>query len=264
MKRQTGFMPVVTGKSTTVPSFNPLSSPVGTVVAARIRLTLQVVGSVDCKVCPAIQFSNDRVNWGASESLKWRLSGGIPAAVYVDGSSEWERGDRWIELPADVAATQQRFARFGVRALSTDTKSLKADNATVNLHVEFAPLKTRVVAPAPRLVSSFGNTEKFTALTGTMPAGDFRSVRASWEMMSESGDLRIQGAMQTSADGETWSSPTRIRSSASWATALGWDYGADFEDRILAEYVRFGLLADSGTSSTEMGYGRIIVEGRGG
>ncbi|MEZ4316358.1 MAG: hypothetical protein R3F61_02590 [Myxococcota bacterium] len=262
---ETGLKPVATQKSTSTPMWNPLSQILPTTALSSARFDVQVTGDRDCEICPAVEFSNDGVTWDTPEEVDWK--GSLPN--YIDGSTEWNYGDGFVDLSSVAGTTYRRFCRFGALAKNATGAAAGPQNAVVNLRIRPKSLATQTLAPPPQLVSSISSAVDvtFVPATGALKAGNYQAMRATWRLLSTTGLVRVQGGLQTSDDGLSWNSAVRIRAADSWTSTAGaWDYGTAFEAPVFlgtAELVRFGFLVSNVSGAAcEMGYARLVVEGR--
>lgn len=107
---------------TTSPSFRPLSDPIQAKGLLNVRVSTEMSeDSGNCKIRPALRYSNDGINWDASKDIVagYRTTEGI----------DW--GTTYIDISAGT--TPRAWVQFGVEVANESGSAINVCNATLRV-----------------------------------------------------------------------------------------------------------------------------------
>lgn len=253
----TGEQAVLSNDETT-PVFNPMtpSLPTGGTNEVRVTVWLAAVGAT--KVRPAIEFSDDGVNYtDAAKELD---------ATYLTSADEgFTYGDSFVSLFTLPSTTPRRFMRLGVQALNTTTGG-NTESAQARLLVERRPIRSRSIMGRWTKVHTLGDTvnKNFIPMCDAVETDFIKELRFFWELAGSSGDLVMEAAYQetdTPDDLSSWSTPEAVGSAVSSEGVVS---GTTFTSVSLTKkFLRAGFLVynDSG-SDIEAARAWMLMEAR--
>lgn len=159
--------------------------------------------------------------------------------------------------------TERLFVRFGLWV--NNLSGTKVQMGMVKLAVLIDDLKTGSVSAGPMCTPTGGGngsvtTELFTPMTGAVALSEIDSIRVSWEMIANSGDVATRPGYQVSKNGLVWTNAaggaegTFVDPGATPRTATGISYGTTFSAVSAGDYqwIRFGIIAENNTSSNQL------------
>lgn len=118
-----GPSPVWTDGSTN-PSFRPLSDPMQAKGLISVRVSTEMSeDSGNCKIRPALRYSNDGITWDADKE--------IVAGYRTTEGVDW--GTTYIDITTLAGTTPRAWVQFGVQAANEAGTAINVCNATLRV-----------------------------------------------------------------------------------------------------------------------------------
>ena len=239
----TGLLPVFSKKSST-PLFVPLTDALDTTHIYEGRVAMQLAGvTSEFKARAAYRMSDDGITWSST--------------VTSFGPYKDANGWSYAEDAASQFTTDQRLhIQFGVE-VANDTLA-QVEHALAQLQIELRETRGMTLGASNQKLWSDGSTTAiFHPLTEPIRIERIGGYRATIELVTHSGDVRIQPAYQVSNDGRTWYSGVTSAAADTFATfglertSNGITYATTFATFTPDEkkrFVRFGSATRNGTA----------------
>ena len=263
MKIRSPNMPVWSSKSSTRASalFVPMTQAIPGQKVATARFGLMLT-SPTVEVQVGIQYSSDGITWDSPAPLNFATG-----AFWLSASTSWQFATDRYACPGDFSGppTEKLFVRFGLWV--NNLSGSKAMMGMAQLVVQVDDIESGSVSSGPMCTPTGGGngsvtTEVFTPMTGPISTATIGSIRASWEQISNSGDVASRVGYQVSKNGVNWTSTasategTFVDPGLTPRTSAGITYGTGFTSvsASLEDYrwIRFGIIAENNTVSNQL------------
>lgn len=112
---------------TTSPAFRPLSEPLESKGLLSVRISTEMSeDSGNCKIRPALRYSNDGVGWDAAKEIVagYRTTEGI----------DW--GTTYIDITQLAGTTPRAYVQFGVEVANEAGSAINICNATIRVEAK--------------------------------------------------------------------------------------------------------------------------------
>jgi hypothetical protein len=263
MRVQSPNMPVWTSKSSTRASslFVPMTQAIPSQHVATVRFGLMLTSpSVEVQV--GIQYSSDGIVWDTAAPLNFATP-----ALWLIEDEAWQFATDRYACPGDFSGppTERLFVRFGLWV--NNLSGSKAMMGMAQLIVQVDDIKAGSVSAGPICTPTGGGngsttTEVFTPMTGAISTASTGSIRASWEQISNSGNVASRVGYQVSKNGINWTDTTPgaegtfVDPGLTPRTTAGITYGTGFTSVSASlenfRWIRFGIIAENNTGSNQL------------
>lgn len=227
--------------------WNPMTEAFSTNDIKEIRFAISLSGLGLLKAKPAVQFSNDGINW-TDTPAPVNLSAGSPYAT----TTGWTFGDGAWTSVASLGSNRRLFIRFGV--LTLNTSGSLWEGAQADLWIQVKPLTANSVTVGPSRVYCNSTTALFIPLSGPIAAEDVAELRATVELASAAGStLGVKAAWQEANEPSVpadWTTTTGFGTERTTGDGITWALDFSAIGTVTKRFLRFGVLVRNTSSAT--------------